>query len=1650
MSVPPASSEVLERLLIEVVGDDSKLKAALDDAVKAAQAAAREMRDALAVDFSKVSQGADAATAAFNKIALSVANTNNVLEEHVTQSRKSFDTLRQAGEEAATKIQSALKVDFKQVEGDAQKVTTAVTDIGAGVTDLGKIFETQLKIGEREFDKIRAAGEMTEEQFEQYRQTVLDAIGATRPFAKTLGTTGESLDDLAKRIREATYEQSEASKETERTKRSQEELEDTIKRLSNEVRSSRNVWAGRITSDDEFRKSTGASREEILKLLPTLDRSSTEYRKLTQELAYAQRGLDSVNKVASRGGLAWTAQIALANQFGQQLRNLGPAGNAAAGALGLLGSGFSSLQAPLTMADFGLTKILGSLARLPGILALASGALMVGLGVGLARITTQAATYAREMENATHRTGLTVEGLQELQHAARSTGVPLDLLNTTMQRLQRRASDANAGNETLKRSFDRLGVTLTDNEGNMRSTEDLLGQVADGLNSVENNADKLALAFKIFDTEGGRLLPLLTEGSEGIRALREEARELGLVISGDTILSLSQFQAELETIKQQFEVVRVEVAAAFLPVFRDVLLPLIRDQFVPWLGNFAKRLNDMADAFFDAGSEGDAFRAKLAFIAARIQSVGQFLYSLGQLSVGLIQVLVAPFAALGDAIGQATVAADVFFDAYRRALTGDFSAFLKSPAAAIREAGVDLRRSVEALVEQAQLGFANLSAGGELFVGAFDFAGLEAEWLQRLEDAAENASRDAVPATRQALSELMDSAAAGVGTAPPPAGSIAAAEAMVRHFADAFRNASSNEARAVAAALRDDWQAVVDALLAPFAEADVLAAAKLWTGRLTAELREGAKNVVIDVIPLLQASLESLNAEAAEAFNEFGWDSTLYQDTITKIEFIEAYLESLRREYGVIPITFEPTVSVTTPSEVSLLPDLTLPEQTKSATAALVEYYTRLPRVADQQAKLTGTTEDTRTAWLETLDILEAILPGLDEMSDDWLTVTSLIIQARARLEELNDVLDAAPVDRLTGAFQTAAAAARSLWESARDSNLASELAGVAAAVGGLLGVTRGLRQGSLLAGALGQDFDATAAEVALLETEIRGLVERFDDLTVAERLRLQTASTRLKSLKDQRQAEADAAEATEAHTKAVTEWLAAVQAMGAGEDPLTARARELEAWLEAGVITLDEYRAMLAEVAAAQERLNATLNDAAFQAWADGVNRLGVNLDPVSVALGELGAMFAEGRISAEEYAAGVDLVNAALDRLAAADATAAVERVTEAWAAANDQLGDLLGLGASQFDELREAAVAAFDAGVIGAEELAKALELIGLLEVADGFRRVAESLGDVAGIIPNLASELTKAFAQFKAGSADAAIATVFNAATAAVQALGAAFEDAEHQAAATLDLIIGTAAGIATAIGSPALGQAVAAIGSFIKTILGDLSNGLIAIERQINQTASSSRWLGEGLIRGIADGATRTVSRGGILGMLGFTKQELDDDAYRAGISLAEGLAQGMVNTLRSGDFEEAWQAFIDDIIINGIIEAFIATALVQDAIEEALALIMGGDAAGGAAALDRLKDDFHQVWQTIQSITATPMPDQDDLERSVMFSLPDATVSVLAAPQWALELGTAASRMSDAGTAMLTAADMMQDVFDRGITVESAPQPRGIDAARSL
>ncbi|MFA5551608.1 MAG: hypothetical protein WDA03_08325 [Trueperaceae bacterium] len=512
-----------------------------------------------------------------------------------------------------------LDAALNKPRGNAQSTFTTVSQAAATAT--GKVQQYT-----NQFQKLKAEHELGQRSTVEYRnaltvlQTELQATARAtdsntqeyRQLATTMGQTQRELDRL-------TREQDRAQKSAERLTREQQrvadtEIRDRVRSMVNEVRLLRNEWQETGQNTEQTKERFFELRGEMAHLRQELNQSEGGWEKYNREitqLAVAGRSAEAtvagMEGRVSRLGLASQVSLGATDALRRELGRFGPAGQVAGQGLGIVSKEMQILM------ELGPEKVLstitGGMLRLAGAATLVGGALAVGLSVALFKATERAAEYARELENATFRTGLTVEGLQELQHAARSTGVPMELLSTTMQRLQRRAADANGGNKGLKDSFDALGVSLTDTNGEMRSTEDLLGQVADGLNRVENNADRLALAFKIFDTEGGRLLPLLSLGSDGIRELREEARELGLVISGDTILSLSEFHAEVETLKQQFETARIEITAGFLPVARDILVPILQNSVIPWMQGAAQAVDNFSDAFFDTTEAGAAFRA---------------------------------------------------------------------------------------------------------------------------------------------------------------------------------------------------------------------------------------------------------------------------------------------------------------------------------------------------------------------------------------------------------------------------------------------------------------------------------------------------------------------------------------------------------------------------------------------------------------------------------------------------------------------------------------------------------------------------------------------------------------------------------------------------------------------------------------------------------------------------------------------------------------------------------------------------------------------------------------------------------------------------------------------------------------------------------
>ena len=166
--------------------------------------------------------------------------------------------------------------------------------------------------------------------------------------------------------------------------------------------------------------------------------------------------------------------------------------------------------------------------------------------------------------------GIEVEFLQAMRFAAEQTGVKVEALDMGLQRFIRRAAEAAQGTGEAKRAFEQLGIQLTDDNGNLKDTRDLFFEVADGIANATISAEQVRLSFKFFDSEGVALVNTLKNGSKGLREFEQEAENLGIIISKQSIAKAKMFAESLNVLKKQITAISANITAAFIPVLEDV------------------------------------------------------------------------------------------------------------------------------------------------------------------------------------------------------------------------------------------------------------------------------------------------------------------------------------------------------------------------------------------------------------------------------------------------------------------------------------------------------------------------------------------------------------------------------------------------------------------------------------------------------------------------------------------------------------------------------------------------------------------------------------------------------------------------------------------------------------------------------------------------------------------------------------------------------------------------------------------------------------------------------------------------------------------------------------------------------------------------
>jgi hypothetical protein len=268
----------------------------------------------------------------------------------------------------------------------------------------------------------------------------------------------------------------------------------------------------------------------------------------------------------------------------------------------------------------GAMKKISSAAKV-GLASLAAGVSVAGMTA----FVKSAINAADEMSKLSQKTGVAVKDLAGLQLAYQQSGISAGALQTSMAKL---AQGMAKGND----AFAAMRLETKNADGSLKSTRDMLGEVADKFASYKDGAEKTALAMQLFGKAGADMIPLLNGGAAGLAEFDAMAQQLGLTMDEATARSAEKFNDTLDLVSMGVSGVGTQIAAQLLPT-----------------------LTGLAGEFLTTMTSGDKLKSTAEFLAAALK---------GLYVAGL--AVVEAFKTVGTTLGGV-------FAAIGAAISGDFA-----------------------------------------------------------------------------------------------------------------------------------------------------------------------------------------------------------------------------------------------------------------------------------------------------------------------------------------------------------------------------------------------------------------------------------------------------------------------------------------------------------------------------------------------------------------------------------------------------------------------------------------------------------------------------------------------------------------------------------------------------------------------------------------------------------------------------------------------------------------------------------------------------------------------------------------------------------------------------------------------------------------
>ncbi len=234
----------------------------------------------------------------------------------------------------------------------------------------------------------------------------------------------------------------------------------------------------------------------------------------------------------------------------------------------------------------------------------------------------ETATLGDTIDKQSQILGLSREAYQEWSYVLSQNGADISSLQSGIRTLTNQIESATNGTESAVANFEALGISVS-NLANM-SSEDIFSAVIDGLQSMDDETSRNALANDLLGRTYQQLIPLFNSTAEETQELKDKAQKLGLVLSDDVVDNAVDLNDEIDTLERTFQSIGAELTSTIMPVLVDLSEKLIE---VVENSDAVEKLKDALDRLVERWENGE-FEQSIDHLA---NSVGDLIDSIGDL-----------------------------------------------------------------------------------------------------------------------------------------------------------------------------------------------------------------------------------------------------------------------------------------------------------------------------------------------------------------------------------------------------------------------------------------------------------------------------------------------------------------------------------------------------------------------------------------------------------------------------------------------------------------------------------------------------------------------------------------------------------------------------------------------------------------------------------------------------------------------------------------------------------------------------------------------------------------------------------------------------------------------------------------------------------